>query len=55
MIKPKIVLLIFVSGKCVLTGAKVKLLNLGLWRYKLSIFKYLPCINGMSKIRIYKN
>jgi TATA-box binding protein (TBP) (component of TFIID and TFIIIB) len=27
---PKIVLLIFVSGKCVLTGAKVKCLKKGL-------------------------
>jgi transcription initiation factor TFIID TATA-box-binding protein len=30
MVKPKVVLLIFVSGKVVLTGAKVSLLWLGL-------------------------
>ena len=40
MIKPKVVLLIFVSGKIVLTGAKVKLR-----------FLYMPLVISAGRLR----
>jgi len=46
MIKPKVVLLIFVSGKIVLTGAKVSIFYLSLFQTRLPFMPLAGCELG---------